>query len=62
MFALHGKAIRSGQVESGSEGKKGSAWIDDALGETKGEAFDVDEHRQEMIDDIGDVFRDGDGS
>jgi len=34
-------------------------WIDDALGETKGELFDFDseEHRKEFIGKIGDVFR-----
>ena len=34
-----------------------SEWIDDALGTSKGESFDVDEHRDDTIGQIGDVFR-----
>jgi len=33
------------------------AWIDDALGQTEGEEFDVEEHRGKTIGKIGEVFR-----
>lgn len=33
------------------------SWIDDALGQSHGHAFDVDSHRDDMVDQIGDVFR-----
>ena len=34
-----------------------SEWIDDALGQSQGKVFDPDEHRDETIGKIGDVFR-----
>lgn len=56
LSSLGKKPASSGNSpENTSEG----TWIDDALGQTEGEAFDVDEHREDTIDQIGDVFRNG---
>lgn len=57
MLSKYGKTVQ--KESKGGDSGPDSGWIDDALGQSQGEAFDVDEHREEIIEDIGDVFREG---
>jgi len=60
LLSSYGKGQKKADFES--DGKKQDDWIDDALGESKGEVFDMEDHRDDMIDEIGDVFRKRDDS
>ncbi|MDP3975685.1 MAG: hypothetical protein Q8P95_02095 [bacterium] len=57
MVKLHHQSNQGSSA--GQKQKTGgeAAWIDDALGQSKGKVFDVEEQREEMIKDIGEVFK-----
>lgn len=55
-----GKVVSSQEAQPAQAEKHQSVWIDDALGESKGEVFDADAHREETIGQIGEVFRNPD--
>jgi hypothetical protein len=44
-------------MEGKSDVDQSETWIDDALGQSEGQTFDENAHRDDMIDQIGDVFR-----